>query len=166
MPVALLAADNGVTLNFDFGLGYGQGGHGDEGAAGKIVAEYFPPELRKTIAVAHIGDEHGHLHHVAELAAGLFQRGIDAFEDLSHLPVEIAGQRLAGVIHDRELSGKPYGLAALRDHRLRVAALLRTFAFDEVPGVQRKTRPNSSAAPIRPAKMRDNAVETILVSML
>ena len=95
MPVALLAADNGVTLNFDFGLGYGQGGHGDEGAAGKIVAEYFPPELRKTIAVAHIGDEHGHLHHVAELAAG-----------------------------------------------------------------------NSSAAPIRPAKMRDNAVETILVSML
>ena len=41
---ALLAADDGVALNFDFGLGYGQGGHGDEGAAGETVAEYFPPK--------------------------------------------------------------------------------------------------------------------------
>ena len=48
-PLALLAADNGVTLNFDFRLGYGQGGHGDEGAAREIVAEYFPPELGKAI---------------------------------------------------------------------------------------------------------------------
>src|SRR6516162_1018559 len=140
LPMALLAADDGVTLNFDFGLGYGQGGHGDEGAAGKIVAEYFPPELGKAITVAHVGDEHGHLHHVAELAAGLFERGIDAFEDLSHLPVEIAGEGLAGIIHDRELPGKPYGLAALSDHRLRVAALLWTFAFDEVPGMQRESK--------------------------
>ena len=134
--MALLAADNGVTLNFNFGLGYGQGGHGDEGAAGEIVAEYFPPELGKAVTVAHIGDEHGHLHHVAELAAGLFQRGIDAFEDLSYLPVEITGQRLAGVVRDRKLPGKPYDLAALSDYCLRVAALLQTFAFDEVLGAQ------------------------------
>ena len=51
---ALLAADDGVTVNFDFGLGYGQRGHGDEGAAREIVAEYFPPELCKAITVAHI----------------------------------------------------------------------------------------------------------------
>ena len=72
----------------------------------------------------------------AELAAGLFERGIDELEDLPHLSVEIAGERLAGVVDDRELPGQPYDLAALGDHRLRVAALLRTFAFDELLGVQ------------------------------
>jgi hypothetical protein len=117
-------------------LGYGQGGHGDEGAAREIVAEYFPPELGKAITIAHIGDKHRHLHHVAELAAGLFKRSIDAFEDLSHLSVEIAGKGLSGVVHDCELPGKPYDLAAVRDHRLRVAALLRTFTFDEILGVR------------------------------
>ena len=71
---------------------------GDEGAAGEIVAEYFPPDLGKAVAVAHVGDEHGHLHHVAELAAGLFEGGIDELEDLPHLPVEIAGEGLAGVV--------------------------------------------------------------------
>src|SRR5262249_43745145 len=33
----LLAADDGVALNFDLGLGNSQGGDGDEGAAGEIV---------------------------------------------------------------------------------------------------------------------------------
>src|SRR6266436_3483445 len=70
------------------------------------------------------------------LPAGLFQRGIEELEDLPHLSVEIAGKRLAGVVDDRELPGQPYDLAALGDHRLRVAALLRTFAFDELLGVQ------------------------------
>jgi hypothetical protein len=144
---ALLAADDGVTLNFDFGLGYSQGGHGDEGAAGEIVAEYFPPELGKAITVAHIGDEHGHLHHVAELAAGLFKRGIHAFEDLTHLPVEIAGKGLSRVIHDGELPGEPYDLAALSDHRLRVAALLGTFAFDEVLGLQWENKSKQQHGP-------------------
>ena len=65
----LLAAEDGVALNLDFGLGYGQGGHGDEGAAGEIVAQYFSPELGKAITVAHIGNEYGHLHHVAERTA-------------------------------------------------------------------------------------------------
>jgi hypothetical protein len=133
---ALFAADDGVALNFNFGLGYGQGGHGNQGAAGEIVAEYFPPELGKAITVAHIRDEHGHLHHVAELAAGFFKRGIDAFEDLSHLPVEIADEGFSGVIYDCQLPGKPYDLAAVRDHRLRVAALLGTFPFDEILGVR------------------------------
>src|SRR5215831_2660436 len=133
----LLAADDGVALNFDLGLGYGQGGDGDEGAAGEIVAEYFAPDLGEAIAVAHVGDEHGHLHHVAELAAGLFERGIDELEDLPHLSVEIAGERLAGIVDDRELPGEPHDLAALGDHRLRVAARLRTFALEKLLGMQR-----------------------------
>jgi hypothetical protein len=47
------------------------------------------------------------------------------------LSVEIAGERLAGVVDDRELPGQPYDLAALGDNRLRVAALLRTFALSD-----------------------------------
>src|SRR5262249_16500667 len=133
----LLAADDGVALDFDLGFGNGQGGDGDEGAAGEIVAEYFAPELREAIAVAHVGDEHRHLHHVAELAAGLFERCIDELEDLPHLSVEIAGKRLAGIVDDRELSGQPHDLAALGDHRLRVAARLRTLALEELLGVER-----------------------------
>jgi hypothetical protein len=66
----------------------------------------------------------------------LFKHGIHAFEDLTHFPVEIAGKGLSRVIHDGELPGEPYDLAALSDHRLRVAALLGTFAFDEVLGLQ------------------------------
>src|SRR5262249_26608524 len=110
ISLQLLAADDGVALNFDLGFGYGQGGGGDEGAAGEIVAEYFASDLGEAVAVAHVGDEHGHLHHVAELAAGLFERGIDELEDLPHLSVEIAGERLAGVVDDRELPGQPHDL--------------------------------------------------------
>src|SRR5262249_19521626 len=47
----LLAADDGVTLNFDLRFGNGQGGDGDEGAAGEIVAEYFASDLGEAIAV-------------------------------------------------------------------------------------------------------------------
>jgi hypothetical protein len=76
----LLASDDSVALNFDLGLGNGQRGDGDKGVAGEIVAKYFPPDLGEAVAVAHVGDEHGHLHHVAQLAAGLFKRGIDELE--------------------------------------------------------------------------------------
>src|SRR5213080_337325 len=137
IPMALLAVDDGVALNFDLGVGNGQGGDGDESAAGKIVAEYLPSDLSEAVAIAHVGDERGHLHHVAELAAGLFQRGIEELEDLPHLSVEIAGERLAAVVDDRELPGQPHDLAALGDHRLRVAARLRTLALEELLGVDR-----------------------------
>src|SRR5262245_49709412 len=106
---------------------------------GKFVAEYFPPDLGEAVAVAHVGDEHRHLHHVAELSAGLFERSIDELEDLPHLSVEIAGERLAGIVDDRELPGEPHDLAALGDHRLRVAARLRTFALEKLLGVQRSS---------------------------
>src|SRR5207245_7544871 len=45
--------------------------------------------------------------------------------------------RLAGVVDDRELPSQPHDLAALGDHRLRVAARLRTLALEELLGVER-----------------------------
>src|SRR5262249_13006087 len=108
-----------------------------EGAAGEIVAEYFPPDLGEAVAVAHVGDEHRHLHHVAELAAGLLERGVNEVEDLPHLSLEIAAERIAGIRDDRQRPAQPHNLSALGDHRLRVAARLRTFALEKLLGVQR-----------------------------
>src|SRR5262245_61825125 len=50
IPMVPFAADDGVALNFDLGLGNGQGDDDDEGAAGEIVAEYFPPNLSKAVS--------------------------------------------------------------------------------------------------------------------
>src|SRR5207245_9676939 len=47
--------------------------------------------------------------------------------------------RLAGVVDDRELPSQPHDLAALGDHRLRVAARLRTLALEELLGVERSS---------------------------
>jgi hypothetical protein len=114
---------------------------GNQRAAGEIVAEYLPSKLGQAVAVAHVGDEHCHLHHVAELAAGLFQGGVEVLKDLPHLSVEIAGERLAGIVHHREHSCQPHDLAAIGDHRLGIAALLRTFAFEELLGMQWHNEP-------------------------
>src|SRR3954468_442551 len=133
----LPAPDHGHALNLDLGVGIGQAGDGDESASWEIVAEYLPADLGQPIAVAHVGDEHGHLHHVAELAARFFEGGVEQLEDLPRLPLEVAGQRLAGIVDRCGLSGEPYRLAALGDHRLGIAALLRAFRLDEILGVQR-----------------------------
>jgi PAS domain S-box-containing protein len=78
------------------------------------------------------GDEHGHLHHVAELAARLVERGAELLENLTRLRFEVGGKRLSGIVHGRGLARKPHGPAALRDHRGRIAALLRTLGLDVV----------------------------------
>jgi hypothetical protein len=49
-------------------------------------------------------------------------------------------KRLAGIVDRRGLAGKPHGLAALGDDRLRIAALLRALRLDEILGVQRNRR--------------------------
>src|ERR1700730_16342936 len=91
-PVGLFASDHGIALDFDLGIGIGQGRNGDESAAGKIIAEYFPADLREAIAVTNVGDEYGHLHHVAKLAARPLERGVEELEYLPRLPFEVAGQ--------------------------------------------------------------------------
>src|SRR5215510_10585122 len=126
----LLASDDRVALNLDLRGGIGQRRHRDERAPRKIVAEDLSANLREPIAITNVGDEHGHLNHVTELASRLLQRGIDQLEDLPHLAFEVAGQRLARVVHGGDLSAEPHGLATFGNHRERIAALLRTLSFD------------------------------------
>src|SRR5262249_9313838 len=104
----------------------------DQRAPGEVVAEYLSADLREAIAIANVGNEHRHLNHVTELASRFFQRGINQLEDLSHLTFEITGKRFARVVHGRDLPAKPNRLAPFGNHRERVAALLRTFALDEL----------------------------------
>src|SRR5262249_40067878 len=67
---------------------------------------------------------------------------------------------------DRELPGEPHDLAALGDHRMRVAARLRTFALRNSLACSGAAKPNSSAAAMRPMKAREDAIETISVSLV
>src|SRR4030095_2649601 len=126
----LLASNDGVALNFDLCVGVGQRRDRDERAPREIVAKYFSANLREPIAITNVGDEHGHLNHVAELASGLLERGVNQLEDLPHLAFEVARPRLARVVDGGDLSAQPHGLAAFGNHGERVAALLRTFSFD------------------------------------
>src|SRR5215475_3844972 len=65
----LLPPDHRVALNLDLGVGIGERADGDQRAAGEVVAQNLAADLGEAVAVAHVGDEHGHLHHVIELAA-------------------------------------------------------------------------------------------------
>ena len=119
-----------ISLDLDLGVGNRQRRNGDQSAAREVIAEYFPADLGEAIAVTHVGDEYGHLHHVAELTARLLQRAIQVLEKLPHLAVKVARQRFAVVVQRGGLSGKPHRSAAFSDHRLRIAALLWTVAFE------------------------------------
>src|SRR5262245_28421306 len=130
----LPAADHRVALYFDLGVRIGQGRDRNERTAWEIVPEYLPADLREAITIANVGDEHGHLHHVAQLAAGLLQRAIEILEELPDLAVKIAGKRLAGIIDRCCLPGEPHRPAAFGDDSHGIAALLRTVALDEIPG--------------------------------
>jgi len=86
--------------------------------------------LREAIPVTHIRDEHGHLHHVTELAARLLQSTIQVLKKLPYLAVKVARQRFTVIVQRRGLSCKPHRSAAFGDHRLRIAALLWTVPFE------------------------------------
>jgi hypothetical protein len=102
----LFAADHRIALDLDLGIGICQGGDGDHGAAWKVVAEDFFADLSEPLAVANVGDEHGHLHEVRERASRLAQDRVEAFEDLACLTLEVVRQRLAGIVHGPRLPGE------------------------------------------------------------
>ena len=70
----------------------------------RALAGKSPPktvaQLGQAVAVAPVGDEHRHRHHVGEGAAGFFERFAEQAENLAHLAVEIAGQRFPGRVGD------------------------------------------------------------------
>src|SRR5262245_20006232 len=133
----LLASNDRVALNLDLGVGVRQRRDRNERTAREIVAEYLSANFGEPIAIANVSNEHGHLNHVTELASRFFERRVDQLEYLPHLAFEVAGQRLARVVHGRDLAAEPHGLASLGNHSERVAALLRTLSFDVLLCVQR-----------------------------
>ena len=122
-------AADGDALHFDQHSRPGQAGDRDQGAGREIVAEDFAAQLGEAVAQPGVGDEHGHRDHVGQLRPGLFEGAAEAGEDLAHLAVEIADQRAAVGVLDRDLAGQPDRAAARRDHRLRIAARLRRLAL-------------------------------------
>src|SRR5262249_53324111 len=88
---------------------------------------------------ANVGDEDGHLHHVAQLAAGLLKRAIEVLKNLPDLAVKVAGERFAGVIDDRNLPGEPHRPAAFCDDSRGIAALLRSVALEKIPRLSRRS---------------------------
>ncbi len=86
--------------------------HGDRGARREILAEQLAAQFRHAGGVARVDQEHRHGHHVGERGAGLGQRLLDVAEGLLELGVEIAGQRLAGVIDGTGVAGDPECAAA------------------------------------------------------
>src|SRR6266568_2050383 len=128
----LFASDHRIALDFDLGIRTGQRRDGDESAAREIVTEHLPADLREPIAITNVGNEYGHLNHVAELAARLLQRTVEILEKLPDLTFEVACERLAGVVHRRGLPGKPYRPASFGNHGFRIAPLLRTFSLEVI----------------------------------
>src|SRR5262249_529891 len=115
----LLPAHHGDALNFDQDAGPGKSADRDQRARREALLECFLADLGKTVAVAHVVDEHGHRHHVPEPAAA---DGLDVLvelgKDLPGLALEI-GAGITG------LTAEPERLSALGDHGARERALLR-----------------------------------------
>src|SRR6516225_6917079 len=80
-----LTANHRISLDLNFGVRNRQRSNGDESAAREVITEYFSADLRETIAVTHVRDENGHLHHVTELATRLLQSAIQVLKKLPNL---------------------------------------------------------------------------------
>ena len=86
---------HGDPLNLDEHLRAGETGDGDQRTRRKIVAESLLPQLGEPVAVASVGDEHRHRHHIGEAAAGLLEGPVQAGKHLSDLAVEISGKQVS-----------------------------------------------------------------------
>src|SRR5262249_20548625 len=134
MPVAGIPFDlnDSHALYFNHDAGTGEGGDGQEGAAGiTAIGEVLAADRDEAVAVAGVVDEDGHGYQVGERAAGALQRPVDKGEDGAHLLVEFAGDVFAFEVGRGGLAGEPDGLAALGDDGGReAAALLEVGAFE------------------------------------
>ena len=148
------SARDGDPLYLDEQARLRQAGHRDERTRGEIVAEDLAADLGEAVAIARIGDEDRHRHHVLERAAGLLERAAQPREHLARLPLEIAGERAAGSVLGRGLSGEPDDCAALGDDGGRIGARLRLVALHEaacVRAVRHRTLPFAAPrCPLRP----------------
>src|SRR6266496_3367766 len=77
----LFSTNHSDSLNFDQHTRAGEAGNGDEGTGRKIVfRKHLTPNLYKAVAVADIGDEYRHGHHVIEAPASALQCPVDRGE--------------------------------------------------------------------------------------
>ena len=88
----LILGDDANPLNFHKQLGAREPGNGDQCTRRKVIAQDFLAQLGEAIAIARIGDEDGHRHHIGNATADLGQSLTQAGEHLPHLTVEIAGE--------------------------------------------------------------------------
>jgi len=64
--------------------------------AGKLSPKVsFRSSVNQPVAVASVGDEHRHRHHIGEAAARLLEGPVQAGKHLSDLAVEISGKRVS-----------------------------------------------------------------------
>src|SRR5437870_1665637 len=123
----LFSSNHSDSLNFDQHTRAGEAGNGDEGTGRKIVfRKHLTPNLYKAVAVADIGDEYRHGHHVIEAPASALQRPVDRSKGRAHLRVKIAGKRFSGSILEPGVACKPNCFAAFGNHCWRKRALLRS----------------------------------------
>src|ERR1700757_2489389 len=87
-PASETSAYYGDSLDLDEHLRAGEAGDGDQRAGWEIVGENFLPQLGEPVAVASVGDEDRHRHHIGEPAASLPERLAQARKYLTDLAVE------------------------------------------------------------------------------
>src|SRR5205807_10009597 len=138
-------SDHGDALHLHQHFRARQAGDGEQRARRIIVAEDLAAQLRETVAEPRIGDEDGHRHDVGEPATGFFEGMAEPGEHLAYLAVEIGGERAAGAVVGRDLTGQPDGAAAFGDDRLRIAARLGSVVLKIVAlhGVWHRTLPST-----------------------
>jgi hypothetical protein len=132
LSLALFYPRPRVALYFFIFVGGADPRDRDGGARRKILAEQFAAEFRHPRGVARVDQEHRHGHQIGERGAGFGQRLLDVAERLPELGVEVAGQRLAGVVHLAGMAGDPQGSArTFRDNHGRECPLLLPGAAHE-----------------------------------
>src|SRR5262245_16744386 len=132
LPSGHESVRRGNRLDLDKHRWVGEAGDRDGGAGREVGTENLGTNLRHARGVARIDQKYRHGHDVAELCTGFGEGALYISERLPALGIEIAGQRLAGVIDLAGVPGDPDNIPRpLGDHRRGERALLLPRAANE-----------------------------------
>src|ERR1700756_4245701 len=117
LPLRRLAsADDRDALDFDQHARIRESGDRDRGTRREIFAEDFSSDLSHSRCVTGVGEEDGHRHDVLQRRPGLVQRRLDVLERLTHLLLEVTGERIAGRVLLTRVASDPDDLASFGDY--------------------------------------------------